>query len=151
MMTSDPHPVDPRRRDALRGLLADPRQGGLAEESFADGRLTLFLPFNVAYVGNTWTGHIHGGVLTTLLDTVSRGVTVLHIPSHETVIPLDLRVDHLRPGSGLQGLRARAICRRVTETVVFVEADVLDIATHAVIVYGTTSLLRTPIGDVGDE
>jgi uncharacterized protein (TIGR00369 family) len=76
------------------------------------------LPWRAELVGDPERQILHGGVITTLLDTlgaaavIARGVRVQ--------ATLDLRIDYLRPAAALKDLLAEAECYRVTRHVAFV-------------------------------
>lgn len=71
-------------------------------------------------VGNPDTGAVHGGVVTTLLDSVGGAAAFTAIRRGQTAATLDLRIDYLRmsePGAALFG---RAECYRLSRNIVFV-------------------------------
>lgn len=71
-------------------------------------------------VGNPDTGAMHGGVITTLLDSVGGAAVFSVIGRGQTAATLDLRIDYLsmsKPGRVLFG---RAECYRLTKNVAFV-------------------------------
>lgn len=80
------------------------------------------MPCRPAFVGNIERDWIHGGVLSTLLDTASGMAACTVIDEAERVVTLDLRVDYLRPAAGDRPLSARAECYRLTRTIAFIDA-----------------------------
>lgn len=128
----------------LDALLEDPLHPGLLAERLDQRGVTLYQPWHEGLVGNPWRGQIHGGALTVLLDKATRAAALAVMPSTEGVVPLDLRVDHLSPTLGREGLRVRAACHHLTRTVAFVEATVTELNSSRPIVVGTSSLLRNP-------
>jgi uncharacterized protein (TIGR00369 family) len=100
-------------------LLPYARELGITfERSDAEGRCTLRLPFREALIGDPERGFLHGGAVTTLLDTLgAAAVFARGLPLQAT---LDLRVDYLRPALGGADLWAEAHCYRVTRHVAFV-------------------------------
>ncbi|MEO1331284.1 MAG: PaaI family thioesterase [Pseudomonadota bacterium] len=139
----DGNPDDPARLASL--MLAD--QGSAADLSDAplmtglpfagalgirmihsgDGEATLAIPYDAALVGDPESGVIHGGVVTSLLDTCG-GVAVLaskHRPL--SAATLDLRIDYMRAAQPHQPIFARARCYRETRLITFVSA----VAYHA--------------------
>ena len=71
-------------------------------------------------VGNPMTGVIHGGVVTSLLDTLSALVVMTSVPENTPLATLDLRIDYLRPALSRRDIIGSAECYRVTESVAFV-------------------------------
>jgi uncharacterized protein (TIGR00369 family) len=81
---------------------------GLRGESIGDGRAVLILPVRPEFVGDPRRPALHGGVVSTLIDTAG-GVaawSVLH--PGESVSTVDLRVDYLEPAGLSAPLRAEA-------------------------------------------
>ena len=91
----------------------------------ADG-MTLILPWSPAIVGNPQTGAVHGGALTTLLDTTCGMATLCALPRFEVCPTLDLRIDYMRAAAPGQKITARATCYHVTRSVAFVRAQAMD-------------------------
>jgi uncharacterized protein (TIGR00369 family) len=93
--------------------------GMQVHEATSDG-LTLRLPYSQKIVGNPETGVIHGGAITTLMDTTCGISTVCALPDFEVSPTLDLRIDYMRsaePGLDVFGF---AECYRVTANVIFI-------------------------------
>lgn len=81
--------------------------------------------FRVEYaphlVGNLESGVIHGGVITTLLDSAGGAAAFSVAPLNSTVATLDLRIDYLKkaePGKSILGF---AECYRQTPHILFVK------------------------------
>ena len=81
--------------------------------------LTLRLPYSEKIIGNPETGGIHGGAITTLMDTTCGISTVCFLPSFEVCPTLDLRIDYMRPADPHKDVFGFAECYRVTPTVIF--------------------------------
>lgn len=81
--------------------------------------LTLRLPYSAQIVGNPETGVIHGGAITTLMDTACGISTVCVLADFEICPTLDLRIDYMRPAEPHQDVFGFAECYRVTENVIF--------------------------------
>lgn len=131
-----------RSADALLAAVADPLHPDLTCTYRGPGEVVLHLPFFDALVGNPWTGDIHGGVLTTLLDKATRAAVLSLLDAGEAALPLNLRVDHMGATRSRQGLRARARCHRLARAVAFAEGDVTEARTGRIIATGVSSLLR---------
>lgn len=81
--------------------------------------MTLVLPWSPSIVGNPQTGAVHGGALTTLLDTTCGMATLCALPQFEVCPTLDLRIDHMHPAQPGKDIYAHALCYRVTRDVIF--------------------------------
>lgn len=92
---------------------------GMRVES-ADGKgLTLCLPYTPHIVGNPDTGVIHGGAITTLMDTTCGISTVCVLPEFEICPTLDLRIDYMHPAEPGKDVFGFAECYRVTPNIIF--------------------------------
>ncbi len=83
------------------------------------GCLTLALPYSDEIVGNTDTGVIHGGALTTLMDTACGFAAMSALEVLQISPTLDLRIDYMcqaQPGKAVIG---EAEAYRVTRSVIF--------------------------------
>ncbi len=81
--------------------------------------LTLRLPYGAHIVGNPDTGVIHGGAITTLMDTTCGISTVCVLPEFEICPTLDLRIDYMHPAEPGKDVFGFAECYRVTHNVIF--------------------------------
>jgi uncharacterized protein (TIGR00369 family) len=88
------------------------------ERADADG-MTLVLPYAQKIVGNPQTGAIHGGALTTLMDTTCGMATLCVLPVFEVCPTLDLRIDYMHPSEAGKDIYGYAQCYRVTRDVIF--------------------------------
>jgi uncharacterized protein (TIGR00369 family) len=82
--------------------------------------LTLRLPYSAHIVGNPETGVIHGGALTTLMDTTCGIATVCVLAEFEICPTIDLRIDYMRSAKPNKDVFGFAECYRVTPTIIFV-------------------------------
>ncbi len=90
----------------------------LVERDPVTGRCVLRLPWREELVGDPTTGVVHGGVITTLLDTLGAACGIargIHLQG-----TLDLRIDYLRSAAPKLDLFGEAECYRVTRQIVFV-------------------------------
>lgn len=112
-------PPDLARVVAAFNSLPHARFLGMRCDDIAIGRATLSVPYQHRLIGNCQTGVLHGGVITTLLDTLSWLVATAAVPEGTAVATLDLRVDYLRPATPLEAIRATAECYKRTSNVAF--------------------------------
>ena len=68
---------------------------GLSVHSASSEGLTIVLPYSLQIVGNPETGVIHGGALTSLMDTACGMATLCVLPEFEVCPTLDLRIDYM--------------------------------------------------------
>jgi uncharacterized protein (TIGR00369 family) len=81
---------------------------GIRGESARDGRGVLVLPVRPEFVGDPRRPALHGGVLSSLIDTAGGVAAWTALGAHETLSTVDLRVDYLEPAGLGAPLRAEA-------------------------------------------
>ena len=81
--------------------------------------LTITLPYSPQIVGNPQTGVIHGGAITSLMDTACGMATLCVLPEFEVCPTLDLRIDYMHPAEPHKDVHGFAQCYRVTTDVIF--------------------------------
>ena len=99
------------------------RELGLSVTDAGDGHLTLCLPYSDRIIGNPDTGVIHGGAITTLMDTASGSVILCALDEFELCPTLDLRVDYMRPAEPRKPVYARAEAYRITRNIIFTRCE----------------------------
>ena len=108
------------RAQRFLGALRHCQVLGLQVHAASSEGLTLRLPYSEKIVGNPETGVIHGGAITTLMDTTCGISTVCVLPDFEVCPTLDLRIDYMRPAEPGQDVFGFAECYRVTSNVIFI-------------------------------
>ena len=81
---------------------------GMRGESVTKGRCVLRLPVRPEFVGDPRRPALHGGVLSSLIDTAGGLAAWTDLAPGETVSTVDLRVDYLEPAGLGAELRAEA-------------------------------------------
>lgn len=99
------------------------RELGLTVEEAGEGYLVLKLPYSDRIVGNPETGVIHGGAITTMMDTASGSVMICALDEFELCPTLDLRVDYMRPAEPGKPVYARAETYKVTRNIIFTRCE----------------------------
>ncbi|MEZ4287325.1 MAG: PaaI family thioesterase [Polyangiales bacterium] len=84
------------------------------------------MPYSEKLVGNPETGVVHGGCITTLIDSVCGAAVFLSLREMRRVATLDLRIDYLRPAKPKKEIACRAHAYRITKHVAFVRAFAYD-------------------------
>lgn len=103
--------------------LQQSRALGLRVEDADEHQLVLCLPYSDKIIGNPETGVIHGGAITTLMDTASGSVMICVLPDFELCPTLDLRVDYMRAAEPNKPVYARAEAYRVTRNIIFTRCE----------------------------
>jgi uncharacterized protein (TIGR00369 family) len=96
---------------------------GITVELASTKGVELKLPYSQCIIGNIDNGVIHGGALTTLMDTASGASVMCGLPALELCPTLDMRVDYLRQARPEEIVYARATCFRVSKTIVFTRCE----------------------------
>jgi uncharacterized protein (TIGR00369 family) len=74
------------------------RELGIEVVELAEGHAVLGLPFRPAFIGDPMRPALHGGVISTLVDTCGGAAVWTAIGMEDRVSTIDLRVDYLLPG-----------------------------------------------------
>ena len=82
------------------------------------GQLTLKLPYCDEIIGNTESRVIHGGALTTLMDTACGFAAITALKEPGICPTLDLRIDYMCPAEPGLDVFGKAEAYRVTNNVV---------------------------------
>lgn len=106
-------------RQLMRSGLPHVRELGIDLLELGEGFVTLSLPWQERLIGNPETRVLHGGVITTLLDTASGFAVHARMTRFAPVATLDLRIDYLKPAEPGRAVTARAECYKVTKHVAF--------------------------------
>ncbi len=81
---------------------------GIKAESVESGRCVLQLPVRPDHIGDPRRPALHGGVLSSLIDTAGGLAAWSALATGQSVSTVDLRVDYLEPGRVAGPLRAEA-------------------------------------------
>ena len=95
---------------------------GLSAVELGAADVTLRLPYSEKLVGNPETGVLHGGAVTTLIDSTCGIAVFVKLGRLARIATLDLRIDYLHPATPGKDLLARAECYKLTRAVAFVRA-----------------------------
>ncbi len=113
---------DTLSRKAFSGAIPHNQDLGIEMLEAQGGRALAKLPYQERLIGNPETGVIHGGVVTTVIDTVCGLAVMTALDEVQPIATLDLRIDYLKPAKPSEDLLARAHVYKVTRQVVFVRA-----------------------------
>lgn len=121
------------------------------------GSATLQLPYSTDLVGNPDTGTVHGGVITSLIDSAGGLAVFCSLPEIETIATLDLRIDYMKPATPEHTLIARADCYKRTRNIAFVRATAYHedpedpVATAAAAFMRSSSPKSAAVGKKGSQ
>lgn len=102
------------------------RELGMEFVEIGSGEAELTMPYDKRLVGDPSTGVIHGGAISTLMDTCSGAAVMSHPTNLGATATIDLRIDYMRAATPGQRISARATCYHITRTVAFVRAVAMD-------------------------
>jgi uncharacterized protein (TIGR00369 family) len=77
------------------------------------------IDYDPQLVGDAMAGVLHGGVVTSLLDSVGGIAVMAAVGMRQSLATLDLRIDYLRASTPHEPLLADVACTRLTREVAF--------------------------------
>jgi uncharacterized protein (TIGR00369 family) len=123
---------------------------GIQVLDIGHGKLTLLLPYADAIIGNPETGVIHGGALTTLMDTACGFAAICALDNPGICPTLDLRIDYMKPAEPGLAVVGRAEAYRISQNVIFARGIAYHEGDEAnPIAHCTASFMRldSPVND----
>lgn len=109
--------------EAIKGRRSDYGYiSGLQLDRFAPGEAWSSLPYRPAFVGDTETGVLHGGVVTAMLDESCGMAVQLALDGTSAIATLDLRIDYQKPATPGLAIKAHSVCYRTTRSIAFVRS-----------------------------
>ncbi|HKU40928.1 MAG TPA: PaaI family thioesterase [Polyangiales bacterium] len=105
-----------------------PHMRGLGFEvvSIKSGVCVAKLPYRPELIGDPLSGVLHGGAVTTLLDSTGGAAVLSAMKGPTSLATLDLRIDYLRPSRPGRALLARVECYKTTRHVAFTRGIAYD-------------------------
>lgn len=135
--------------------LAQCRRLGLSVKEASEHHVLIELPYSQDIIGYPDTGVIHGGVITTLIDTTCGTAVVCAIlkkyQTLEISPTLDLRVDYMKPAEPHKSVYAFAECYRLSSSVAFTRAIAYQDSIDEPIAHAVGTFMRISPEMVGEE
>lgn len=92
-------PVPPPEMLALiENMIPFNKYLGIRLAEAGDGRVRLELPYRPEFIGDSFRPALHGGVISTLIDTAGGFAVWTQVSLQDRVSTIDLRVDYLAHG-----------------------------------------------------
>ena len=95
---------------------------GVRTEEISRGRCITYIEYRPELVGDPTRDVLHGGVVTTLIDTTAGGAVYSCLSGETPIATLDMRIDYLKPAAPARRLYACAEVGRLTRRIAFVRA-----------------------------
>ncbi len=137
------------------GQLTQCRKLGLKVHEASEHHVLIELPYSTELIGYPDTGVIHGGVVTTLMDTACGSAVVCAIfekfNSLEISPTLDLRVDYMKPAEPNKPIYGFAECYRMSSSVAFTRAIAYQDSIDEPIAHAVGSFMRISSEMIGEE
>lgn len=106
------------------------------------GKAVLRLPYDERFVGDKSNGILHGGVITSLVDTTS-GLSIFTVLDELAGFPtLDLRIDYLRPATPGLPVYCMAECYRMAREIAFTRATAYQEGNPQPVAYSVGTFMR---------
>ena len=99
---------------------------GMELTEIGEGEAVITMPYDTKLIGDPLTGVIHGGAVSTLMDTCGGAAVMSHPAGPAGTATIDLRIDYMRSATPGQMITAKATCYHITRTVAFVRAVATD-------------------------
>ena len=98
------------------------RELGIEVVEMGKARGTLKIPYAESLIGNPQTQVVHGGVITSLIDSAGGLAVFAALSRMEAIATLDLRIDYMKPAVPEQSLYASSECYKLTRRIAFVRS-----------------------------
>src|SRR5262245_15727440 len=95
------------------------RRLGFQIVSVKGGVCVAQIPYSDDLIGDPVNRIVHGGAVTSLLDTAGGAAVLSAVGTPLSLATLDLRIDYLRPSEPGRAIRARVECYKTTYNVAF--------------------------------
>lgn len=108
-----------------------------------ENAVTLVLPYSEKLIGDPDRKVIHGGAITSLIDSAC-GTAVFQAQNNmRAMATLDLRIDYMRPSPAGEDVYAYAECYHLTPTIAFVRATAYNDDPKQPVATGMATFMRS--------
>lgn len=118
--TPPPDPGDLARWAQITRIAPHSREIGLKLRSVDPDWCVISVMPDARLVGNTETGVVHGGVVTTLLDSCYGLAVFVRMGALRPMATLDLRIDYLKPAAPGREVLGGSVCYKLGHELAFV-------------------------------
>ena len=122
-------------RTAIETLIPFNRFLGIKVEKFSRGIAVLMLPFREEFIGDAERPALHGGVISTLMDTAGGAAVWTELSETDRLATVDILVDFLRPAAP-ESLTAEAKILRIGNRVAVARITVTQQGSDAPVAEG---------------
>jgi len=144
-LSTGPEPVNPRVLEVFSRLFVSLPHClalGISHIGTEGCKPTLKIDWREDLVGNPLRGVIHGGAITTLVDTCSAIAVAAQLDDFETIATLDLRIDYLKAATPGRTIYCTAECYRLARQVAFTRAVCFHDDINQPIAHGIATFMR---------
>jgi len=99
---------------------------GLVLTGLGGGVAEITMPYDAKLIGDPKTGVIHGGAVSTLMDTCCGAAVMSHPLAPGGTATIDLRIEYMRSATPGQAITTKATCHHISRNVAFVRAVAMD-------------------------
>ncbi len=130
--------------------------GLMIDEVTEDDAVVFRLPYQERFAGNPVNGILHGGIITTVIDSASGMCIYTKLKDYVPIATLDLRIDYLKPATPGEQVYAKAVCYKITKKIAFTRAiayhsDPEDPIANSVGTFMLQSTMTRPLNEVANK
>jgi uncharacterized protein (TIGR00369 family) len=119
-MTDTPRTADLDQLREIFSIIPHCQEMGFEIISLEPGKAAIRMEYQDCLIGNPESGVVHGGVISTLLDTASGLSAMSAVSETMPVATLDLRIDYLKPATPGIAIIGEGDCFRLSKSVAFI-------------------------------
>ncbi len=93
---------------------------GVRVHDMNEDGVTFSMAYQERFAGNPVNGILHGGIITTLIDTAMGMSIYARLKQYMPIATLDFRIDYLKPATPGEDVFTWASCYKVTKQIAFV-------------------------------
>lgn len=116
---------------------------GLKVHETTEDGVVIVLPYTEKLIGDPERKVIHGGAITSLIDSACGTAVFQAQNSMRAMATLDLRIDYMRPSPAGMDVYARAECYHLTKNIAFVHAIAYNDDPKQPVAMGMATFMRS--------